>query len=130
MEKRTSQAVLHYQPDGLCQTMNTTVYEQMTSIYFILKKKKLRCQHHTKSQRQSPKHLNSENISKAIKQRKQYYIWNDDGKPVVQWLPVSSQMQQVLYRKWICFMLTGSSGFLVRAKAQTKPPDSALQLVK
>lgn len=27
-------------------------------------------------------------------------------------------------------MLTGSSGFLVTAKAQTKTPDSALQLVK
>lgn len=84
MEKRTSQSVLHYQPDGLCQTMNTKVYEQMASIYFILKKKILRCQHHTKSQRQlPPKHLNSKNISKAIKQRKQHYIWDDAGKAVV-----------------------------------------------
>lgn len=83
MEKRNCQAVLCYQPDGLCQTMNTKISEQITSIYFILKKKKLRCQNHTKSQRQSPKHLNSKNISKTIKQRKQHYICNDDGKPVV-----------------------------------------------
>lgn len=53
MEKRTSQAVLPYQPDGLCQTMNAKVSEQITSIYFMQMKKKLRCQHHTKSQRQT-----------------------------------------------------------------------------
>lgn len=97
----------------------------MISLYFfsVLKKNMKMSKPHQKSVTILQIFEQQKDISKTIKQRKHQYIWSDDGKPVFQLLLFPAICNK-------CFILTGSFGFVVQAKAQVKTLDSAFQLVK